>query len=259
MNKLPKQKILIELDCLLDTRIGTVARISNDLAIGALKQNYHKRIEDKFPDVDMVLYKDLYDNRNEETLKVSTITTFLPLLKHLCSLITEEAISRPFHSGPEVIINIYPYQLSSEVTEAIQAAVMRWVGIMTPISIRRINPKEMSPSFCQDFSLLVMYDPTIWFNENLEALLKEPIRDVALYIPQLLRNKVETEEELKSLTEEFMDPISALELILKPFVDVTFLEVYFYSIFDPKAIIDFSAFNFSSVPDQPMPDPQTSS
>ena len=248
MTKLPKQKILVDLDCLLDTRIGTVAMISEELATEVLKKNYLKRVEDKFEGVDPEQYKQLYDNRNEDTLKMSTITTFLPVLRHLCHLILEEAVARPFHSGPEVVVNVFPYFMTDEVADAIKAAVMRWVGIMTPVSVCRIDPKEMSPSFCQDFTLLVMYDPTVWFNENLEQLLKKPIRDVALYTPLLLRNRVESDEELKKLVDEYMEPFAALELVMKTVVDVQFLDSYYFSIFDPKAIIDYSAFQFSSDP-----------
>ncbi len=249
MNQLPKQKILVELDCLLDTRIGTVAMISQDLATDVLSNGYHERLEDKFEGVDNQLFQEMYQNRNIDVLKYSTITMFMPLLKHLCRLIYEEASSRPYHSGPEVVVNIYPYYMTDDVANAISAAVRYWVGVMTPVSVVRIEPKALKPHICKEYSLMVMYDPTVWFNENLEAMLKSHLRDVALYIPQIYRNKTKTDEEIQKDTEEVMDPFAALDLIMKPLIDASQLEVYYFSIFDPKAAVDFSNFRFSTSPD----------
>lgn len=251
MNKLPKLKIYVELDCLLDTRIGTVAMISDDLATSVLKNGYHQRLEDTFEGVDDSTFKELYSKRNTDTLKHSTITTFMPLLRHLCNLIYDEAISRPYHSGPEIVLNIFPYFMTDDIATSIRSAVERWVGINIPVMVSRIEPKDLKPIICKDFSLMVMYDPTVWFNENLEELIKKPLRDVTLYIPKLYRNRQgKSEEEIAKDTEEVMDPFAALDLIMKPMIDVTQLEVYYFSIFDPKAIINFSNFYFNSHPAQ---------
>ena len=251
MNKLPKLKLYVELDCLLDTRIGTVAMISNDLATNVLKNNYHQRQEDVFDGVDNNTFKELYCKRNIDTLKHSTITTFMPLLRHLCELIYEEAISRPYHSGPEIVLNVYPYFMTDDVATAIRTAIERWVGNNTPVTLSRIEPKNLKPIICRDFSLMVMYDPTEWFNENLEELVKKPLRDVTLYIPQLYRNRQgKTDEEIAKETEEVMNPFAALDLVMKSIIDINQLDVYYFSIFDPKAIIDFSNFYFSSHPHQ---------
>lgn len=257
MQKLPKQKIYVELDCLLDTRIGTVAMISQDLATSVLKNGYHQRDEDVFPGVDKALFDEMYKNRSIDTLKVSTITTFMPLLNHLCGLIHEEALMRPYHSGPHVVVNIYPYYITGDIADDIREAVSYWLGPVVPVEVVRIEPKELKPRYCKEFSLMVMYDPTIWFNETLEDLIKAPLRDVALYVPQLYRNKTQTNEEIEKLTEEVLHPFAALELLMKSVVDVSFLEPYYFSLFDPKAIVDFSNFKFSSIPDQAQPN-QTS-
>lgn len=252
MSRLPKLKISVELDCLLDTRIGTVALIDQALATEVLKNGYHDRIEDKFEGVDQKLYKELYANRNTDTLKVSTITTFLPLLRHLCDLIQEESISRPYHSGPEVDVNIYPYYMTDDLADAIGSAIMQWLGPLTPVNVVRVEPKDMTPQFCKEYSLLVMYDPTEWVNLHLDGIVKKPLRDVSLYIPQILRNNTLTDEELKATVEEFMDPFAALDLFLKPIIDLTQLDAKFFSIFRPTELLDFSAFHFSSVPENPQ-------
>lgn len=245
MQTLPKQKILVELDCLLDTRIGTVAMISDDLATAVLDNDYHERDEDKFEGVDPEQFKTLYANRNVDTLKHSTITCFMPLLRHLCTLIHEEALSRPYHSGPEVVINIYPYFMMNDVADAISIAVKKWVGIMTPVKVVRIEPKELTPRACKDYSLLVMYNPTEWFNIQLEELLKSHLRDVALYIPQMYHNKTETDEEIKKIEEEAVHPFVALELFMKPLIDVTLIDVTYFSLFRPEILLDLKNFKLN--------------
>ncbi len=247
MNKLPRQKILIELDCLLDTRIGTVAMISQDLATSVLQNNYHARMEDKFVGVDDVQFKEMYNNRTLDVLKHSTVTTFMPLLKHLCSQIFEESLSRPFHSGPEVIVNIYPYFMSGDVADDIKEAICRWLGVSTLVSITRIEPQELIPIVCREYSLMVMYDPTLWVNMNLENLLKTNLREVCLYIPKIYRNKDISDEELEQQIEQVMDPFIALDFLLKPLIDLTQLDVGYFSILNPKELIDFNNFRFSSV------------
>lgn len=245
MSTLPKQKILIELDCLLDTRIGTVASISQELATSVLNNGYHERHEDKYPDVVPEQFKTLYAQRNLDTLKMSTITTFMPLLRHLCNLIEEEAISRPYHSGPEVTVNLYPYELSAEDSKAILGAISKWLGHKVPISLVRYAPSELRPIYCKDYSLIVMYNPTDWFNLNLEELMKKPLRDVALYIPRILHNKTQTDEELKKIIEESMDPFQALDIVMKTVIDVSILEVSYFSIVRPNVVLNFSDFRLN--------------
>ncbi len=245
MSKLQKQKILIELDCLLDTRIGTIAMMGDELATQVLNNGYHTREEDWFEGIDNDKFKELYARRDIETLKYSTITTFLPLLKHLCNLIYEEAISRPYHSGPEVYVNIYPYYMTGDTANYISSAIKHWVGSTADIHIVRTEPKDMVPRFCKEYALIVMYNPTEWFNLHVPEMIRNHLRDITLYIPQIYQNKKPSEQELSKIENETINPFIALEIIMKTLIDVTLLDVSFFSIIDPNQSMDFNEFKLA--------------
>ena len=82
-----KHLVLIELDVLFDTRIGTLSKFGDDVAIEVLENGYRSRITDDISAFTKKItneqFKEAYRNRDKETLKLSRMTNFIFTLRNI--------------------------------------------------------------------------------------------------------------------------------------------------------------------------------
>ena len=228
--------ILISLDCLLDTRLGTLSRIDSAIVNLLLDDpSYHTRDQDVFTGVDREVYKTMYRKRDDVTLQHSMLTNIIPLLKHLVGKLKEQSVVRPFHDGGHLIINVYPYVLSKEIEETIGKALAVWMHGLASVSIVRYSPKELTPLHCKgSYSLMIMYDYEEWLEINAELFLRTQIPEVTLFVPAIYFTNKPTDEELKTLNGGKISPMKALELLAKGIVGLEIIDVMWFSILNKK-------------------------
>jgi hypothetical protein len=226
-----REGIYVPLDVLLDTRLGTLALIDPELPAKALANNYHHRRDDNFPGIDSEKFKEAYKQRTWETLANSTITNAVMFIKHLASLMNEQAVSRPYHDGVKITINTYPYILTTEERVGIQAAVSFWLGGTAPVDVINIPLHELTPSFCKArFSLMFMYDYEEWMEVQANAFQSVRIPDITLFVPALYFNKTPTDSELETVTRDGAHPQMAIEMLASPLVELRLIAVEYFSI-----------------------------
>ena len=228
--------ILISLDCLLDTRIGTVSKINKDIANKLINsETYHIRDQDLFDGIDKELFRKLYKERDEETLTLSLMTNMIPLLKHLVFNIKKQSIVMPFNSNGEIVINTYPYKLSIGVIETICKAMSVWMQGIAPITYVNYSPKELTPAFCKNnYALMIMYDYDEWLEVNSELFLRTQIPDITLFAPSLYFVNKPTKEELNKLNLKNINPLQAIETLAKGIVSLELIDISFFSIINEK-------------------------
>jgi hypothetical protein len=107
------ETVYFELDCLLDTRFGTIRKMGEEHADRLYAPEYFSREEDKFEGIDPTLFKKMYDERDEETLQCSSITAFVPRLKDLTQFLSVNAVARPDYSGIKIAVNVFPIDSAS--------------------------------------------------------------------------------------------------------------------------------------------------
>ena len=76
-------RILISLDCILDTRLAVIMDINPSLVDKVLVNkdfNYHERLSDEFPDVDKSDFNARYSNRDITILAQSRVTNIFNFL-----------------------------------------------------------------------------------------------------------------------------------------------------------------------------------
>ncbi|EKD22610.1 MAG: hypothetical protein ACD_84C00038G0007 [uncultured bacterium] len=227
-----REGIYVELDVLLDTRMGTLKRINSDLADKiALSETYHSREHDVFDGIDPTQFKEVYQNRDVLTLSMSLLTNAIPLIRHLISQLGEQAIARPFHDGGEVFLNYYPYQLSREDVDEIQKAMTIWMQGIAPVTLINIPPNNLTPSYCKEnYSLMLMYEYASWIDMHAEEFAKVQIPDVTLFVPAIYFEKKPTEEELKGMVKESMHPMQAIEFLASTIIGLKLIDVMHFSI-----------------------------
>lgn len=230
--ELKKENIFIELDVLLDTRIGTLAELSQDLAADVLiNHGYTTRESDSFPGYGIDEFRKLYDARTTNVLAHSRPTLLLTTLASLSDTLMGQAISTPYHSGAVFEISIGRYDVSDEEAEYIKRAIVRWAGNDCEVKIVRHTLMDITPQQCRDgYSMLIVYEYGPWFEKNLEAFKKVRMPTVLMLAPALYFVKVPTEEELKDNIESCMHPFQAVQISAAPMIELRLIDPAFFSI-----------------------------
>lgn len=231
--------VYAELDALLDTRLGTIARISQEAAERVLLSGgYHKRDSDNFAEVDMQVYRDLYSKRNVETLKVSTATKAVFLLNTLVRYLKEQATVRPYHDAAKVVINTFPYELSEEEKAELGTVIATWTSGLAPVELVYMSPQQLTPLYVKQhaYSSMLMYEYDPWMSlhyspENKNA---KPIQDVSIFAPAIFFSEKPSEEELQQLTDTAAHPLQAIEILGRSLVGLNLIDVEYFSIIRPS-------------------------
>jgi len=228
------ETIYVELDALLDTRLSTLACVSEELAATVLNSGYHFREDDLF-EGSLELYskesfKELYKQRNTVTLSKSRPTDILNFVKYLVGELTEQAIARPFHDGVKIVVNVHPYKLTNEEQGEIGKAVSAWTKNIAPVELVTIHPKDLTPSHCKMcYSLMIAYEYEEWLNTQTPAFEHTRLPEVIMYVPALYI-KTPTAEELRKIIKEAEHPFRAVEFLASPLIELKLIDVNYFSI-----------------------------
>ncbi|WP_233874975.1 hypothetical protein [Paraburkholderia adhaesiva] len=232
--------VLIFLDCLLDTRLGTLARMSDALARRVLSAgksgNYLEREEDAFEGVDNEEFRRLYRARDVETLKHSTITTLTTLLGDFTRTLSRIVRNRPWLHGVRILVNTWPYRLDVSTLAALRDAITLWAGGFTPVEMVDYAPDQLTPLFVKSsFDILFMYDYEEWLHMHGEAFSKTSLADVNVIVPAIYFNRRPDEKTFDELVRDGAHPFAAITMLTSGFVGLELIDVKYFSIADPGA------------------------
>jgi hypothetical protein len=228
------ETLMIELDCLLDTRFGTIRKMGADHADRLFAPAYITRDEDKFEGIDPQEFKRLYNARDEETLKCSTITAFVPRLRNITQFLSEIAVNRPEYDSIKVAVNVYPYRLSDAVLNDIRQCVSAWTGGFVPVELINIAPEHMSPRFVKErFAVMVMYDYSNWWSKHKTAFNETLCTEVHLIAPALYFNEKPDEKSLQEMIREAAHPFQATMMFGSQVIGLELIDIKYFSVVAP--------------------------
>lgn len=231
-----QSSILVTLDSLLDTRLGTIAKINDEVFNKiVLDEKYHTRDTDVFEDIDIVVYKETYSNRNVETLSKSLLTNIILVLRDIISGLEKQAIMAPHNADTSVVINVYPYVLIDEELSEISKAISMHLSDLVKINFINMSPKELTPLYCKsNFAVMIMYDYGEWLETNAELFLVTQIPEITLFIPAIYFINKPTEEELNRLVRASAHPMKALKTLAMGIITLEIIDVTYFSIINKK-------------------------
>lgn len=224
--------IYTELDVLLDTRMGTIARMDQAKAQQILDSGkYHVRKSDVFSGIDREEYKRMYAERDTTTLAYSTVTNAIEWLRRLRGVLADQAIERPYNDGTKIVVNYYPYQLTSEEKDEVVQAVSAWLNHELPVELVSIPTQDLTPAHCKaSYAMMMFYDFEVWMEIHAQEFEHTKLPDVTLFAPAIYFNKEPTAKELEKAVKEAGHPMQALELLASPLIDLKLIDVKFFSI-----------------------------
>jgi hypothetical protein len=225
--------LLVELDVLLDTRLGTVAQYwGDDIALKVLETGYHTRVCDHYEGVDKDEFQARYRNRNVDTLKHSVVSNAVSLLKELLAHLTDQAIHTPYHDGAKIIVNVYPYSLNDEERVALRMSLEDWLGVTAPIELVSLHPEQLTPSHCkQEYSMLMIYEYEHWLNIHTAGFTRARLPEVLVLAPAIyFAGPAPAAEELEKIVNEAMHPFKAAQMLASQLIGLQLIDVTHFSV-----------------------------
>ena len=225
--------IYLTLDSILDTRMGTLAKIDNALAASVLQSGkYHKRLIDEFDGVGKEVYKEAYAQRDLETLKRSVVTNLVFFLRRL---IKDSLISSIINQKVENLcftLNVYPYDFSDPGLVDMLVGCLRFHTYSTSsVKIVSIPDEELTPEFCQEnFQIMIMYDWVNWVDKHREFFEKKGIANIAVVVPEIFTDSIPTQEDIDRLDLRKHNPFRMTEEITAALFRLKHMPVSLFSI-----------------------------
>ena len=226
-------KIYVDLESLLDIRQAILYTLYPDqdkLMTYLDSEEYNFRQTDTFSIVNSADYDVAYKSRSTDLLPYSTITHTLISLKTKLANLEKRNIYYGETKTPEIVLNIYPFTLTTEQTEQIQNLLFVKLETNTLVTVVSISPLELSPYFIKNgsFTACFIYNFSEWMNFHSKSLEDNKLTDTILYFPAIYVSYDEKEQE-KIVKLGFKDVFNYTEFLLSSVANINFLPTVFYS------------------------------
>ena len=232
----PAEKfILINLDCLLDTRQGALLTISPEVAYEITsKEDYHARESDEFVSeqygtLSTELFEQVKEKFKHEIIFKSLKTKMYLFLQELIDGYVKLALTTPHVSTITLEVNLYPYQFTDTQVEYLMKALIAHLGNAAAISIVNFDIKQMPlKAISEKYESVIMYNPVEWLNQRHNELKVGTMKDLTLYIPRMNTVRALTDKERKSISKNVSDVYKFTEMIFAGFVRLSYVPVEYY-------------------------------
>ena len=232
----PAEKfILINLDCLLDTRQGALLTISPEVAYEITsKEDYHARESDEFVSeqygtLSTELFEQVKEKFKHEIIFKSLKTKMYLFLQELIDGYVKLALTTPHVSTITLEVNLYPYQFTDTQVEYLMKALIAHLGNAAAISIVNFDIKQMPlKAISEKYESVIMYNPVEWLNQRHNELKVGTMKDLTLYIPRMNTVRALTDKERKSISKNVSDVYKFTEMIFAGFVRLNYVPVEYY-------------------------------
>lgn len=220
-----KNNLLVELDCLLDTRLPILTMLDEDIAKSMVTDgSYQNRTMDQFKIIPRDMFTALYNFRNKAILNLAIPTLMIEVIKNF---VNESIHSmKEMHDMEEIIlyINTHPYKLSTEEALTLVEGLKIYVPNVT-IKVISMDFKTLTTEWVsENLSLLIMYYGVEWieYQHALNNTITNPILDVGVMVPALLNTSIANNEVDQYLTkvEETFKTITRLSFISTKFFSI---------------------------------------
>lgn len=230
------QRILVELDALLDTRIATISRIHPESAVALLHDpRYYERVIDDFEPlvgITKEAFRQAYAQRDVEILEQSRLTELPLMLNEIIKRMEQESDTTPFVESVTVDVNIWPYELSDEERDEIAVAMMAHVGNQTLVNTVRLPPEQLTPPYIkQRYSGMILYNFRDWMQPHMETFKKFLMPRVTVLAPALFYDQVPTRDDIASEgMKEDLNPFTLSEIAFVELFNLSLLRADVFSL-----------------------------
>lgn len=231
MNLQP-QNLLIDFDCLLDTRVGCIhvrfPRAFRSLDVREFCQRDHNLVNE-FIDCDFATWKKQWDNRDVAVVESSRPTQFLVELRHILVSKYAQGKSSPITDELKVTINTWPYNFDKDTAYWITESIKEYTWEDLPVNIVSLEPAMLTPTHIKDnYQSLFIYDWIEWMTLHRYSLNDVKIPSVTLNVP-MYRIDI-SDEATEKLSNSDTDPVKDITRYLSEYVSLIGLDPRLFSL-----------------------------
>lgn len=230
------QTVYIDLDSLLDTRVGVVAVNDPEAAAMLMQEPYWLRESDDFAEltegrVTHALFRQWWKARDKQAVVAARPTNIIRILEQLSESLVSSQVNLPFVAKTLYLVNYWPYQFEPLEVQAIQQACEILTGNAVEVKMVSWSPEQMTPQkIKRDISLMIMYDYWAWMEAQRDNFAISPLPEVNLLTPAISHNHVVTQED--RTIEHFgeVNPFAVSEMVMSVYISIQMLPVTFFSL-----------------------------
>lgn len=241
------QNILIELDALLDTRLGVLSQLYPAQTARLMDSDFRNRVSDEFSyyayGINDALFKKAYAERSIGILSKSLMTE-VPLLVKGIILNELEKITMgdPVITDIEVTINTFPYQLPVTHMEDYRAILSTILDIpYSKLKMDYIQYCDMDAAYLKaaDWGLMIIYNYEEWMMAAFQVdTPPEGNPTTTVLVPKLLRTRDDI-RELERINDPDLptkDPFQLQKLMLAKCFGLDHVHPQTFSLAHPSSI-----------------------
>ena len=237
-----RQRLLVELDMLLDTRIATVLLMNPTAALELLSPAYRNRRSDELGELTKHIttedFEKAYAQRSVETLRVARATPMALMFGRVVRDLLKELTNTPRFDGVDVEVNVWPYQLSEQERVDIVTCVMAHINFPIQVKAVSIHPNELTFKRidAEQWTAIFLYNFRQWAEYHVERYSEtDPsLASRSMIIPELLKTVKEElpKEDTKAPSGEALTPFNALRMMMSPIIAIQYVPVEMVSILE---------------------------
>ena len=226
--------LLTDLDCIFDTRLGTLVNLDIEIAEKMLEEDkYFERLEDSFLTIDKETFYSYYHRRNKLILANSPLTRMLQFIQEFILGTMKNAINSPYKFDPRLIVNVYPYRLTDDEKNRILKNLIYLTNEACLVELIDKDPLDIEPLYVKnEVAMWVTYEYSQWlekYSKNRE-LEKHMMPDVGLIVPSIYFNFIPGNKEKAEYAKIGMGPFEALEFTCKPLIGLKVVKLNLFCI-----------------------------
>ena len=230
------KRIYIDLDSLIDTRIGLLNMIDSDTVkhvVTSTRYWYRQHTDWEVITGGRVTNKTFESRWKERTADVlphSMMTNILGPLKSITVLNEVNLIDGISTDEFVLTINVWPYKLGVDVLDSLTSAIRHYLFDSLPITFVDNDMNEYTPQrLVEDYDHAFMFDFHWWIKKHAFDLAKVRSRDFTLVVPRLLEKDPSdlTQDEIKSEIFQF-------QMILRYYINIEFIDAACFSMVRPR-------------------------
>lgn len=239
--------VYVELDCLLDTRLGILRQYYPNQVHEIVMDDYHNRNCDIFKGVDQQQFIELYKKRDIGILDKSTVTPCFALVNKVLYTMLKDLPDDPEFESVSLTVNTFPYYLDEDGLDKILAAVRKWVDFKVDVHFIYTTPRALTPSEVKaKYIALIMYDFNTWTEMHHASFgIAAEINEVTVLSPRIYPARPPTDDEIEELKnsglvkpkdgeyEVIQEVFELYEQLAMPFYNLILVPVEYFSIIKP--------------------------
>ncbi|MND13277.1 hypothetical protein D3C87_981650 [compost metagenome] len=248
--------LMFDFDGMMDTRMGTLLTMRDDIPTILPLQKYRQRTMDDWETltgglITNAAFQERYARRDLNVLRRSIMTGMVPVVISYIDTLKERFFRGVDISSINVDLNTWPYVLPGPLAETFQNCLRVLLPAYVTINMCHTPPETMTPTFMKShYNGWVTYNVMPWLEQHQEELLGVPVNELSVITPKLTVKELEGAEESDAALFAGVDKHGLLELIMEDFVHIEHVPVSDFCFVVPRSYM---------LPEEEEDDPQFSS